>query len=1043
MGKARKDRKHTAAARVLAEPTSTVTSAAQAAQLIQASAQTIDKEQTSQIIEKLTSSSPVQQAVACSGLAHIIANQLRPPTSLVTLPLLRALLPLLLEKNAYDVAISAAGAVRNMSAIGSGTEDPLARNAMQQLLNSDACSIIISMLEPERTAWMLSLPAAHSHNPTASSSAAASTSTDLAGATQPLTGGDKRAHFLAQLVSALSNLVEQFDVVSNYFMSNSKALAHLIMLLLDDATAAGQTQPSSPSASSPSSFLTPHVLSLHIEISNLLLLVSESNPDFIRSFARMPPEISSVLVGNASSNVPEPVHVDPNQVAQMIVQKLLLRLDPASPTTFHPNAQVRAHLAGTLLNMQPSGVLMSLSSSASASLVLPGTTPTQTTASPPPPVSCEQMVVTGAISTLSTLLDSDPLTFTQQLVDSLGQDRKQLDATLAEVAAKRALEDEAYQKQAAMRHAAKIAAKKAASSASAAAAVASGSASMDAIDGPDDENQMVDDDNDDDDAGMTESKQNGVASPTDAASSTVSAAHIPNDSDASLIRAHHAQASSSASSTSDPIFADAHDLLESRHKDATGSVFGSAASTGSSSKSPEVLLASQWGLHIERRLVELRSVLNSVKIGLEIITNLCSVGGGGGDDGAEDEAMDNMSDSDSDSGSGSGMTSGTNLDAKQLGYIPKLILHTNIIEKLVRLCHVHLHPEWVNGGTATSPSNGSTATSPVPASPHAALLTSLHSIYPSDEVNSRIVDLLDSIRHRAQSALTNLVLFLPKEVLLMVPGSTASSSHPQSPPQSQLAAIFTHTLSLLDSLSAPFQAGTNLAVIDEVASLVSLLFQGCSKDSSILTGAGAGGCIDKSMISRLVGWIRTERKSLPPHISTSGPTALPPSILNMLPKGHTAVQLPAIELLGIIGALPASHAFNFILGSVLLEVIKSTAHVIQACQNGVSGVSGSVLLTRLMFVDPSTSDHPHFIEVTSECMNALIDLYSEDDLHVDTQKSIQLIPVLDQAFPLIQAGVRMVAAQRNPRVDRAIVARLQENVLNMREFIKYKKQHLR
>lgn len=148
MGKQKKERKHALTSRVIADPTGAALTAALMAPdggAASSSASTVDEGEHAQqaLLSKLhPDSSLVQKAVACSGVAHILACELRPSSSVVTPALLKRLLPLLLDRTSYDVTISAAGAARNISAVGAHTHgsqaQAQARQVLQLLLNGDA-----------------------------------------------------------------------------------------------------------------------------------------------------------------------------------------------------------------------------------------------------------------------------------------------------------------------------------------------------------------------------------------------------------------------------------------------------------------------------------------------------------------------------------------------------------------------------------------------------------------------------------------------------------------------------------------------------------------------------------------------------------------------------------------------------------------------------------------------------------------------------------------------------------------------------------------
>jgi hypothetical protein len=447
------------------------------------------------------------------------------------------------------------------------------------------------------------------------------------------------------------------------------------------------------------------------------------------------------------------------------------------------------------------------------------------------------------------------------------------------------------------------------------------------------------------------------------------------------------------------LFADDHDHMESTHKDASGSKNSSAAS--SAKKSPEVLIASKWAQHLEENLNKYRQYLLAVRISLELLTNLCS----------SSEEEEDLSDSDSDGGAP--------LDPNHLGYIPKLILHMGVMAKIVSKCHLHLNPELMKpqlpaAAAVTSDmsmEDGSAAPAAAPAGPP-SLHSALSSIFAAEEVSSRIVELIDEIRNRCINCLNNIILYLPKEVL----GAS-----------SELGNLFTYGCTLISELAVPYQNNVPLA-IDEISNLTSLLFQLARKDTKQVP-------CTKDVVMMLVQLGRTANVNTATPSATSSPSlslSATSSPAVVLPSKHK-VQLHVIGLLSLLGTKAESFPYNFVIGSVLLEIVKHAGTVISQASAANN--------TAVLHIHAS-SDETHFLECASEALNALIDVYSEDDIHVDAQKSLGMVQVLDQFLPLFQAAIKVLQQQKSPKVPKQLITRLQENALNAKEFVKYKKAHL-
>ena len=973
MGKEKKSRKHAGASRASADPTGQAALANALASSPAASAAEHAAHQAGLLAKLDASATPVQKAVACSGIAHILANQLRPAASLVTRPLLTKLLPLLVESHSYDVAISAAGAVRNISAIGShasGAQEVAAANAcMSLLLNGDACSIIISTLEAEKTQWMDAITdgataAASASSSSASPAAAPASSSSL----QPVTALDKRCHFLSQMVSALSNMIEHFDVVLGYFLANTAALAH-VLNILDDKTLVSNSEWGT---------------ALRVEISNLLMMVSEGNPGFMSAL--------------------------PGAQGQEVVAMLLRRLDPA--TTVSP--QVRTQCAGVLLNMMDK-MIPSFLAPASASLALPP--PGQEAqAGPAMGMGAEQTCVTRVLATLSSMLDLDPEALGARLVAELNQARQGLNAQLHAVDAGRKAQESQHKRMAEARHASKLAAK----------AAAGGGTGM--------EDEGAAESSMGDDPALAHADASSSSS-TAAPGAESNASLVAEESSAALADAFAASdaAASAADADTDVLYADAHDAMESTHKDASGAAAGTAGSA--SKRSPEVLLAAQWAAHLERSLGVYRQSILAVRMALELLTNLASTD--------EDSGTDSSSDSESDS------AASLALNPAQLGYIPKLILQLGLLQKIGQKCSLRL-------GSAGSP--------------HAGLLRDLHAIYPTaEDVDVRVVGLVDEVRMRAINAANNLVLFLPVSVLA---AATAGPAAAGSTPVAFLPALFTATCTNMHGLLGVYASPPALNVspvgmqaTEEMQSLASLLFQVALKAVPTMQAASSSSVatqtieVNEAVMQMLLPLARApptgfEQAAPAQAASSMAASASSSSVQSAasshqshqhavatafaLAPGKRSVQLHVIYLLALLcekhaGARAAYHER---VAAVLIEALAYAANVLQAA----SRAGGTPAW--LSQIATASSAESSFMEVAGEALNGLVDLFSEDAIYAAEQQRLGLIPAIQAFLPLYDAAIKLLHKQaRQLRVDPGLIERLGGHAVNAKEFVKYKLKH--
>lgn len=84
------------------------------------------------------------------------------------------------------------------------------------------------------------------------------------------------------------------------------------------------------------------------------------------------------------------------------------------------------------------------------------------------------------------------------------------------------------------------------------------------------------------------------------------------------------------------------------------------------------------------------------------------------------------------------------------------------------------------------------------------------------------------------------------------------------------------------------------------------------------------------------------------------------------------------------------------------------------------------------------------LELQSEVLNGFIDLYSEDDRHDSVVKSLNVIGVMENVVHGNNGYVKRVKERlkyRGKGQDKQLARRLEETLINVTEFIKYKKAH--
>jgi len=130
--------------------------------------------------------------------------------------------------------------------------------------------------------------------------------------------------------------------------------------------------------------------------------------------------------------------------------------------------------------------------------------------------------------------------------------------------------------------------------------------------------------------------------------------------------------------------------------------------------------------------------------------------------------------------------------------------------------------------------------------------------------------------------------------------------------------------------------------------------------------------------------------------------------LHLMCNGRSEeIRSHVISLVAALGQLPSAHQYNAMIGTALLEVLAAF---------------------------PARNPYVSF-EVISECLNALIDLYSDDDLHAAVYKQLQITNKLLAFLAPVAQQLQSVSRKLDP----AVAERLAEAVDNGLQFIEYKK----
>jgi hypothetical protein len=123
----------------------------------------------------------------------------------------------------------------------------------------------------------------------------------------------------------------------------------------------------------------------------------------------------------------------------------------------------------------------------------------------------------------------------------------------------------------------------------------------------------------------------------------------------------------------------------------------------------------------------------------------------------------------------------------------------------------------------------------------------------------------------------------------------------------------------------------------------------------------------------------------------------------------------ACAALGCLGKLKCMEKQNVFIGTCLLDTLNSFG----------AGNNADILT----------------IECASAAVNSIIDIYSEDDEHVQAIQTVQLISKLQQFLPAFTKSVKKYAALGQGKMDKEVLENAEEACENLGQFIVYKKSH--
>jgi hypothetical protein len=136
------------------------------------------------------------------------------------------------------------------------------------------------------------------------------------------------------------------------------------------------------------------------------------------------------------------------------------------------------------------------------------------------------------------------------------------------------------------------------------------------------------------------------------------------------------------------------------------------------------------------------------------------------------------------------------------------------------------------------------------------------------------------------------------------------------------------------------------------------------------------------------------------------------------------ICVSAVNCLALTGVLLQHAKNNFIIATVLFEVLHGALSI--ETKSNLNNKQQQAASERL--------------QIANEAIGALIDLYSDETEHVDMIKKIKLVPQLEHALQL--ASKRAEACCKwLAQHDEIFLEQFQETLLNLSEFIKYKKSH--
>lgn len=135
------------------------------------------------------------------------------------------------------------------------------------------------------------------------------------------------------------------------------------------------------------------------------------------------------------------------------------------------------------------------------------------------------------------------------------------------------------------------------------------------------------------------------------------------------------------------------------------------------------------------------------------------------------------------------------------------------------------------------------------------------------------------------------------------------------------------------------------------------------------------------------------------------------------------ILLNTAGALGCAGMRPSAASKNFEIGSVLLEIAHAALQE-ASTQAKQQGEQNKQLVVAL--------------ETASEALNSLVDVYTEDNVHSDAIRKMQL---LEKMHPCV-SQMEMLLRKFGRSLEPMLAERVEEVAANTAAFVDYKKDHI-